>query len=232
MVVCSLASPFGKCELDDRVEVARHADILRRCADIALELDCNLVRGFAFFGHGRREKPWDKILEAYEPVPAILEEKGVILGLENEAACYVGTAAHLRTFLDLLGCPRIKAIWDPANHIQDVDSDTMPAFPDGYAQVRADMAHVHVKDAVVAADGTRPNVFLGMGLARWHDQLRALKEDGYEGFVSLETHVNPDCFPAELADRYGQYLAGGGREAASKVCLAWLRDALTALATS
>ena len=227
LVVCSIGSPFGKCEVDKPDEIAEHMDILRRCADVALELECGLVRGFAFWGHGRREKPWDAMLKAYELVPGILEEKGVLLGLENEAACYVGTAGHTRTFLDMLQCPRIKAVWDPANHVQDGDFEIEPVYPEAYLAIRNDMVHVHVKDAIVTPEG-RPNVFLGMGLCQWEDQFRAFRRDGYEGYVSLETHVNPERFPETLRERYGRYLTGAGREGASKVCLAWMRDALAA----
>ncbi|HOZ46236.1 MAG TPA: sugar phosphate isomerase/epimerase family protein [Candidatus Hydrogenedentes bacterium] len=227
--VASMGSPFGKCELDQPDQVARHMDILRRCADIGLELGCSLVRGFAFWGHGRREKPWSDMLRAYEPVPAILEEKGVILGLENEAACYVGTAGHTRCFLDLLRSPNVKALWDPANHVQDPDSDTEPVFPDGYELVKDDLVHVHVKDAIIEEDGTRPNVFLGQGLCCWAQQLEAFRHDGFDGYVSLETHVNPDRFPEDMQAKYGHYLTGEGREGASKVCLAWLREAMDTL---
>lgn len=226
MVVCSIGSPFGKCELEKPEEIAQHMDILRRCADVGRELGCRMIRGFAFWGHDERRKPWDKMLKAYEPVPGILEEKDAILGLENEAACYVGTAGHARTFIDLLGCERVKAVWDPANHIQDLDGDDELPYPDGYELIKKDMVHVHVKDALVEADGSRPNVFLGMGKAQWDKQFEAFVRDGYEGYVSLETHVNPERFPQDLQARYGQYLTGEGREGASKVCLAWMRDAM------
>ncbi len=234
MAVCSIASPFGKCELDDAGEVAQHMDILRRCGDVGRELGCRLIRGFAFWGHDAvGERPWDRMLAAFDPVPAILEEKDVVLGLENEAACYVGTAAHTRTFLDRLACPRVKAVWDPANHIQDRNGDDMAPFPDGYELIKKDIVHVHVKDAVVEPGGHRPNVFLGMGGARWERQFEALLRDGYTGYVSLETHVNLDRFPEAWQARYGAYRVGQdgqGREGASKVCLAWMRDRLAEMA--
>jgi len=230
LTVCSIGSPFGKCELEEPDEVADHMAILRRCADVGCELGCTLVRGFAFWGHGVREKPWEKMLEAYRPVPEILEEKRVVLGLENEAACYVGTAGHTRTFLDRLGCDRVKTLWDPANHVQDPDGDAEPVFPDGYQAIRRDMVHVHVKDALVQPDGTRPNVFMGRGTCQWTAQFQAFKDDGYDGHVSLETHVDPAQFPENLRPRYGHYLTGEGREGASKVCLAWIRDTLAELA--
>lgn len=227
----SMGSPFGKCELADGGEVAQHMDILRRCCDIGLELGCNLVRGFAFWDRQQAgEKPWDAMLAAYEPVPGILEEKGCILGLENEAACYVGAAGHARRFLDALGCERVKAIWDPANHIQDPQSEGCPPFPDGYELLKPDIVHVHVKDAAPDGQGRCPNCFLGEGLAQWPQQLQALKDDGYKGCISLETHVKPERLTPELRERYGQHIGGDERESASKVCLAWLRDTVDALA--
>ncbi len=230
MIVCSIGSPFGKCELDAPDEIARHMDILRRCADIGRELGCSLVRGFAFWGHGLREKPWEKMLKAYEPVPAILDEKDIILGLENEAACLVGTAQHTRRFLDAMNCARMKAIWDPANHVQDPDGLNVPTVPQSYDSIKNDIVHVHVKDAAPRADGSVPNVFMGTGICRWKEQFQALKDDGYAGFCSLETHVNPEQFPPEMAARYAKYLSGEGREGASRVCLAWIRDTLSNLA--
>ncbi|HPO16100.1 MAG TPA: sugar phosphate isomerase/epimerase family protein [Candidatus Hydrogenedentes bacterium] len=229
MTVCSIASPFGKCELEDAEAWNTHLDILRRCADIAHALDCSLVRGFVFWGHGRLEKPWDAIFRVFEEVPAILEANEIVLGVENEAACYVGTAAHLRYFLDQMNCDRMKSLWDPANHVQDPEGTRVPIVPDAYGLVKPDLVHVHMKDASPAPDGSVPNVFLGEGICQWREQLRALKEDGYEGYVSLETHVDPDDFPAGMMTRYGKYLTGEGREGASKVCLAWARDAMQAL---
>lgn len=229
MSVCSIGSPFGKCDVDNSREVAEHLDFLRRCADIGLALGCGLVRGFAFWNHGSREKPWDQMLAAYEPVPDILEEKGIVLGLENEASCYVGTAAHTRRFLDHLRCDRVKAVWDPANHVQDPEGLRVPTYPDGYDLIKSDLVHVHVKDAAPTPDGRVPNVFLGTGVCRWKEQLQAFKDDSYSGYCSLETHVNPEQFPTELAARYGQYLTGQGREGASKVCLAWMRDTIAGL---
>lgn len=227
VVVCSMGTNFGKCDLDDPAQLKEHLDILRRAADVGLELGCTLIRGFAFWDHNQvAEKPWDAMLKAYEPVPKILEEKGVILGLENEAACYVGTARHLRYFLDRLGCSRVKAVWDPTNHIQDPQSDDCPPYPDGYELVKKDIVHIHVKDAKVEPDGSRPNVFLGEGLADWKGHLAALRRDNYKGFLSLETHVNPERIPPSLLAKYGKFMQGEGREPASRVCLAWLRDAV------
>jgi sugar phosphate isomerase/epimerase len=205
-------------------------DMLRRCADMANEWGCGMVRGFAFWNRGEAEKPWEAMLAAYAPVPAILEEKGVVLGLENEHACYVGTAGHARRFLDSLGCPRVKAVWDPANHVHDPDAPGTPAYPEGYELLRGDICHVHMKDAGPGEDGQVRCRYMGTGAVDWRGQFQALKDDDYSGYVSLETHVRAEDFPEVLRAEFGEHLTGGSREGASRVCLAWVREALGGLA--
>lgn len=240
IAACSVGSPFGKCELDDPNALAQHMDILRRCSDVAHELGCALIRGFAFWGPLRdvpnawrqpaHPRPWDRMLKAFEPVPAILENKGTILGIENEHSCWVGTAGHAREFVDRLGCERVRVIWDPANHVHDVEGgEQVPAFPDGYDTVKDVAVHVHVKDAGPTGDGGARDVFLTTGLVDWEAQVRQLHADGYDGYLSLETHVTSDAFPESLRAMYGRYLEGEPREAASRASLAWLRDLLNRL---
>ncbi len=226
--VCSIASPFGKCDVSDATEVAEHMNILRASAAVARELDCSIVRGFAFWRKGDK-KPWDAMVKAYSAVSGILEDEGVMLGLENEYQCHVGTAAHARYFLDRLQCPHVKIIWDPTNHIQDPDGPAMRPFPEGYRLIRKDIIHVHAKDAALAPDGTFPNVFLGTGAVNWGRQLQALKDDGYDGYLSLETHITSEQFPESLRSAYGRYLTDDPHEGASKVCLAWLRHTTASL---
>ncbi len=225
MRVCSVASPFGKCELTEPKEVRRHMDILRRCSDIARELDCSIVRGFVFWRRGP-DTPWDSMLRAYRPVPDILEEKDVILGIENEHACYVGTAGHVRRFLDRLGCDRARVVWDPANHVHDPEAVDVPPFPEGYALIADDVVHVHVKDAAPAAEGTVRCVYLGTGKVDWHAQFQALRRYGYAGYVSLETHIKKDIIPKNMIKKYKNHLKGEEREPATRLSLAWLCETL------
>ncbi|MBX7258171.1 MAG: sugar phosphate isomerase/epimerase [Candidatus Hydrogenedentes bacterium] len=228
LAVCSIASPFGKCDVSDKRDVAKHMDILRASARVARELNCTIVRGFAFWRR-TESKPWDEMLRAYAQVPGILEDEDVMLGLENEYQCYVGTAAHARYFLDRLQSPHVKIIWDPTNHVQDPDGAAMRPFPEGYRLIRKDMVHVHVKDAAPGPGGTFPNVFLGTGVVDWGKQLQALKDDGYDGYLSLETHITADQFPESMRSLYGRYLTDDPHEGASKVCLAWLRRTTASL---
>jgi sugar phosphate isomerase/epimerase len=66
------------------------------------------------------------------------------------------------------------------------------AYPYGYEISKAHIAHVHVKDAVIDEQTGKPSwVELGSGQMDMLGQLKALKDDGYGGVVSLENHWTP-----------------------------------------
>ena len=86
--------------------------------------------------------------------------------------------------------PWLTCIWDPANGFVSGEED---AYPAGYQAVQPFVSHVHIKDAIVVDERA--------GLTRWErigdgdvglpQQLGALRDDGYDGCVSIETHWAP-----------------------------------------
>ena len=76
-------------------------------------------------------------------------------------------------------------VWDPANAY--VAGEETP-FPDGYGLLpKRRIIHVHAKDCDM--DSGRPAWGpLGTRRIRWKQQIAQLLEDGYRGFISLETH--------------------------------------------
>ncbi|MDH3944894.1 MAG: sugar phosphate isomerase/epimerase, partial [Anaerolineae bacterium] len=75
--------------------------------------------------------------------------------------------------------------WDPGNAFMAGDTP----YPDGYQAVRNWVRHVHFKDAEVDPNGGRR--FTVHGQIDWAGQIRALANDGYEGYISIETHMRP-----------------------------------------
>ena len=112
------------------------------------------------------------------------QERGLTIGLENEHACNIATGEEAGRLLAAIDHPALKAIWDPANAFVMGEN----AFPDGYSKLPAGrIVHVHAKDCHVR-DHTPTWGPLGeMGLD-WTGQIGALRRDGYDGWISLETH--------------------------------------------
>jgi len=219
LTICSIASPFFKCNINSEEEYKVHLKILRDCISLAQQLDCPLIRGFTFWRKGNFEENLEKIISKFEEPIKILEKEGITLGIENEAATFIGNGKNLSRFLSKIDSPYIKAVWDPANSIFDPEGEV--PYPDGYEAIKRWMVHMHLKDARRDSTTGEPKcVPVGKGAIDFRGQLKALKNDNYEGYVSLETHWRPE---EELSEEEIN-LPGGEKfsrlaEKASRICL-------------
>jgi sugar phosphate isomerase/epimerase len=197
--VISIASPLLKCvlpyapEVDKRFQQdifnSRHTfedqpRLAERAVAIAKRTGAKIIRVFSYWRTVEPEKCFDDVLKALEMLATQFQKEGLICGLENEHACNIATAAESAKVLAALPHPALKLVWDPANALC---SGEQP-FPLGYAQLPKDrIAHVHAKDCHM--DGHKPIWGpLGTRAVDWKGQIAALRNDGYQGYVSLETH--------------------------------------------
>jgi sugar phosphate isomerase/epimerase len=215
MTVVGIASPFYKCALPgDPVEgpagpmhsatargLADQIEVLERSIEAARFFDTKLIRVFSFWRRQSLSPTIEEaIVDAFAEPAAIASEAGVVLGLENEHACYIGTGAQAGRVLGKIRSSSVRAIWDPGNAFCDGEQP----FPHGYEGVRDFLVHVHVKDAAVGPGKSSPEwTVVGEGEIDYRGQVRALRESGYTGYLSLETH----------------YTGAGSKEASSRVCL-------------
>ena len=219
-IVC-LATPFLKCDLGNEAELAEHMEILRRSIRAAHALGAKIIRTFTFWNKGKLEEVFDRIVRAYDEPARIAAGEGITLGIENEAACFVGTGAEAARFIDAVGSPAVKAVWDPGNAYW---TGRERAVPDGYALIKPHIAHVHLKD-VVHKDGEMVATVLGDGEVGIRQQLELLARDGYAGCASLETHYRVKAhLSEEIVNRPGGSVFSEGGEEASRLCLeAWTK---------
>jgi sugar phosphate isomerase/epimerase len=191
LVIAAVAPPFYKCDVDSPIERQEHLEILRRSIDVGQRLGTSLIRTFTFWRKQSLADVWDRLLDSYAKPIEIARAAGVTLAIENEYACHIGTGRELGRFVAALDSVYVKALWDPCNAFFDDAGE--PPFPDGYAAVRGQTAHVHLKDATRLVPGGKPTLTsLGDGEVGIARQLDALVRDGYEGFISLETHWRPE----------------------------------------
>jgi len=224
LVVPCIASPFFKADLDSDEEYRQHISILRKVIALAKSLDTNFIRIFTFWRKGSLDEYLSRILEKFKEPLDIVKEEGVVVLIENEPSTHVNNGRRLAQFLDALGNPKyVKALWDPGNDIGDPEGEV--PYPDGYNYVRGRILHIHVKDAVRIDIGKAEPRPIGEGDVDYIGQLRALKEDGYNGFLSLETHWRPKRKLSEeqLVKPGGAAFSEMGEEA-SEICIKNLLD--------
>ncbi|KAB8182868.1 sugar phosphate isomerase/epimerase family protein [Microbispora catharanthi] len=209
-------------ETDDDLRAA--ADLLVDGCRRAVLLGAPHVRIFSFYRDGdpdpvRAARVAARVLDGLRlPVPLVVE---------NGTRTNTPTLRHVMTFLDALGRDDVGVLWDPGNSVFS-GWDPVP-FPGDYEVGRERIRHVHVKDP----DGTRGYVRLGDGDLDWPVILRRLADDGYTGFVSLETHWRQgrQLTAAERDDPWGEEFSRGAY-VASVACMRRLRGWLDDLATA
>jgi sugar phosphate isomerase/epimerase len=199
ITVVSIASPLLKCvlpggpEVDTRFQqdvfASRHTfDDQPRLAERAFEVahffGARLIRVFSYWRTVNPAACFDAIVAALGTLAAAATAEGVLIGLENEHACNIGTAEESARVLRALDHPHLTLVWDPANALVAGEEP----FPHGYSLLpKTRIGHVHAKDCEMVGDLP---VWGPLGTRRvdWKGQIAALVKDGYQGALSLETH--------------------------------------------
>jgi len=120
--------------------------------------------------------------EALEEIGAYGDEIGVDFASETGPE----SGAALAGFLRGLKTKSIKANYDPANMVSHGFDPVQ-----GARDLKDFIVHTHAKDAL-GPGPRRGEVPLGEGEVPWREYLRALKEIGYDGYLTIEREVGED----------------------------------------
>ncbi|MBM3725736.1 MAG: sugar phosphate isomerase/epimerase [Acidobacteria bacterium] len=197
--VISIASPILKCvlpggpDIDTRFQHdifnSKHTfddqpRLLDRAFDIAEYFGARIIRVFSYWRTVDPDKCFGAVLEALAGMAEKAAARGRIIGIENEHACNLATAAEVSRALAAVDHPALQLVWDPANAFVSGENP----YPYGYSLLPKNrIAHVHLKDCHMEG----PKAIwgpLGTRSVDWKGQVAALMADGYRGYLSLETH--------------------------------------------
>ena len=208
--VSAVASPVFKSPLDGRPvdagtldfvvpgteSVASQLEMLECSCAMARLFGARFVRVFTFLRVPWSDDVIDQVVDHMHSAAEVAARHDVVLAIENEPACIVGTGRELGRFVARLDAAldsrlrrHVGALWDPGNAL--ALGEERP-YPDGYAALNVErLIHVHLKDL-----GSEPGAFgtfvpLGEGRIDYHGQFDALRRDGYTGSVVLEPHYAP-----------------------------------------
>jgi sugar phosphate isomerase/epimerase len=181
--VSSIGSPIGKIFIDE--PFPPHLQRMRHAAEVAHFFGAPYIRIFSFFlrpgadpaGHR------DEVIDRMRALARVAEEADVVLLHENEKDIYGDVPARCLDIVRSVGSPHLRLAWDPANFVQV----GVRPYTEGYAVLRPHIEYVQIKDAL-SADGTV--VTAGNGDGEVAETMRALCHDGFDGFFSLEPHLN------------------------------------------
>jgi sugar phosphate isomerase/epimerase len=165
-------------------------NLLQRVFKLAPFFGTSKVRVFSYWRVEEPEKVYPYVRERLAKAAALAAQNNISLLLENEHDCNVGTGKELGRMLRDINSPNLRGMWDPSNAFR---LGEVP-YPDGYRHVRGLFPHMHIKDIRKnPTSGAFEYARVGEGMIDYRGQFAALRDDGYEGTMSLETaYLRPD----------------------------------------
>lgn len=171
--------------LEDAVKYHRE-ELLPASLEFARSLGVKLILTFGFHRNGQPAGPApDEVLEILQEAADQALGSGLELVVEVEEDFWADTGQRTAAMMAALDHPALGVNWDPGNAFMAGD---IP-YPDGYEAVRPWVRHVHFKDAELDSQGQRR--YTVNGQIDWAGQIQALARDGYQGYISIETHMRP-----------------------------------------
>jgi sugar phosphate isomerase/epimerase len=180
--VSSIGSPIGKIFIDEDFEP--HLARMRHAADVAQRLRAPYIRVFSFFMRPGSDPAAhrDEVLRRMRALADVAEQSGVILLHENEKEIYGDVPERCLDIVESVGSANLRVTWDPANFVQV----GVRPWTDAFTMLRPHLEYMQIKDALLIDQTVVP---AGEGDGELVETLRALRDDGFDGFFSLEPHL-------------------------------------------
>jgi len=184
----------GGPNLVSSAERGKTIDAFRMRFDLAKELGCFIVTAET------KEKPaemseeeaWESCTENIRAICACAEKTGGALAIEPSGSCFVKDAEDWLELARRVNSRALKVNYDPANIVW---AGKNPA--EGVRILGSNIIHTHAKDIVFDrkagySEGTSNlvvhDVPAGKGKVGYKSYVQALKDAGYDGFLTIEMH--------------------------------------------
>jgi protein FrlC len=180
----------------DRQARQRHVNFVKGCIDLALDVGTSIVHeisGPAPPPELGREKAWGWLLENIADCTRYAAERGITFAFETSGASLVHSMADHSKFLADLADEKLKVNFDTSHLL------VMGENPAAWVRkLGLRIVHVHMKDARILQTGEERTSFwgefvldfdcppLGQGEVKFGEIVDALREIGYQGFLSVE----------------------------------------------
>lgn len=180
--VSAIASPIGKIKITDDFEP--HLIDFKRALHLACLFETKYIRLFSYYiPEGEEPSNYkEEVIRRMKEKTEIARQANIIILHENEKGIYGNTGGRCREILSGVDSPNLRAIFDPANFVQEGEKPYSSAYP----QIKEFIEYVHIKDAKLIDGSVTP---AGEGDGEVRELLLALKKGGFKGFLSLEPHL-------------------------------------------
>lgn len=206
--ITALCGELGGHGFEILSDNAKKVEYIKRTVDMALSLDCNIVTThIGRIPEDQDSEIWKVMQAACADVGKYAEQRGAFIAVETGPE----PVSRLKAFIDSCGTKGMAINYDPANLVMVTRDDEV----NGVYTAGDTIVHTHAKDGIcnsyvgpdiiygIFADGgiealnSVSTYFietpLGRGHVRWIPYLKALKETGYKGYLTIEREVGKDA---------------------------------------
>jgi len=183
-------------------------EYLKRVLDLAAELDCNVITThIGIIPEDKNSAIYNALRSACAEVAEHAAKIDAWLAIETGPE----PVDRLCEFTDMIPGGRVAINYDPANLVMVTNDDEVK----GVYTAGKRIVHTHAKDGIlkkymgpehiytifkeggVEALESLSDMFLetplGQGSVRWHEYLGALRDIGYDGYLTIEREVGKDA---------------------------------------
>ncbi len=211
--VACLASGIANwaCRITDPFE--RSLETLDRALPRMEALGTSYLRVMSYPNDRLSEEDWgNEAVRRMQAMGRRAEDAGIVLVVENCDGWASLSADHYARFFERVDSPAVKAVYDTGNPASHGHTNTW----DWYRLAKPHIAFVHIKDHTGPGEnGSGRHTWLTEGIGRVEETLEDLQADGYDGFVSIEPHLEKIIHEGKTIDReaaaYDAYVEYGRR---------------------
>ena len=141
---------------------------------------------------------YDRALEAFTYLEKYARSAGVKIGIENVWNRFLLSPLEMRTFIDTVASEYVGVYFDVGNVVYT-------GYPEQWIRILGNrIVAIHLSDFRRSQTGVGGFVDLFAGDVDFPETAKALKETGYDGYITLEMLPNYSQFPevSLYADKY------------------------------
>jgi len=179
IAVSAIGSPIGKVPIDS--DFKEYKGLVQHAIDVANRMQTPYIRMFSFYVSDL-DRDRDEVMRRMQAMVDMAAAAGVVMLHENEKAIYGEKPDRCLDLHKTIVGDSFGATFDPANFVQ---AGVKP-FDEAYPLLKPYIRYFHIKDAVMGKGRVVP---AGSGDGQIPELMAACKKTGYDGFLSLEPHL-------------------------------------------
>ncbi len=162
----------------------RSLDTLERAFKRMQRLDTKFIRVMSYPNDAFSEDAWrDEVVRRFREMGARAAAANRVLVVENCDGWASTSPENYARFFELVDSPNVKAVYDTGNPASHGFENTW----DWYQAAKPHLAYLHIKAHSIGENAA--HTFPDSGASCVEETLRDLFASGYDGFVSIEPHL-------------------------------------------